>query len=82
MKVDRSGERLAKMIRNGWKDKVPLVAVVGDREVEDKTLSVRGRRGVDHGTLRVAELLEAVRCTVRDHGEEVGLPVVEPKKKE
>lgn len=82
VKVDRSGERLAKMIRNGWKDKVPLVAVVGDREVEEKTLSVRGRRGVDHGTLRVAELLEAVRCTVRDHGEEVGLPVVEPKKKE
>lgn len=37
-----TGERLGKAIRNAELRKIPLMAVVGDQEMEDGTLTVRG----------------------------------------
>jgi threonyl-tRNA synthetase len=44
VEIDRSGERLGKQIRNAELEKIPVVAVVGKREVETQTLSVRTRQ--------------------------------------
>lgn len=58
--VDTSGERLGKMIRNGEKQKVPVMAVVGANEVENNTLSLRTRAVGDLGTLPVAEVIAKI----------------------
>ena len=61
VEVDRGSERLAKQIRNAEKGRVPLMAVVGEREVETNTLAVRSNGLGDLGSFRRGELLEELR---------------------
>jgi len=58
--VDESGERLGKMIRNAEKAKIPVMSVIGDKEVEAQALSVRTRASGELGQLPVAEVTERV----------------------
>jgi threonyl-tRNA synthetase len=58
--VDRSGNRLAKQIRSAEQQKVPLTAVVGAQEVSSRALSLRGRRGVELGTLSTKDSLQKI----------------------
>lgn len=57
--LDRSGERLGKLIRNGEQQKIPLLAVIGTTEAEAGTLNLRSRRQGDLGSVAVADLLSA-----------------------
>ncbi|WP_017304444.1 threonine--tRNA ligase [Spirulina subsalsa] len=65
--VDYSGERLAKMIRNAEKQKVPVMAIVGAKEVESQTLSIRTRASGDLGSMAVSEVLEKVQGAIAQH---------------
>ncbi len=56
--VDTSGERLAKMIRNAEKAKIPVMAIVGAKEVESNSLSIRTRASGELGAMPVAEAIE------------------------
>lgn len=47
------GERLPKLIRNAEKQKIPLMAVVGPKEVESETVTVRSRFGGELGTMDI-----------------------------
>ncbi|MEY3256989.1 MAG: hypothetical protein RLZZ29_2124, partial [Cyanobacteriota bacterium] len=58
VEVDSSGERLGKQIRTAELEKIPVVAVAGKKEVENKTLSVRSRKSGDLGVLNLAELVK------------------------
>lgn len=51
--VDDSNESLGKKIRDGKMQKIPYLLVVGDKEVESKTVSVESR---DHGKLEMTSL--------------------------
>ena len=42
--IDSSGERLGKLIRNGEKDRVPILAVIGSKEANSQTVNVRNTR--------------------------------------
>ena len=44
VEVDKSGNRLAKLIRSAEQEKVPVTAVVGLRERDTSTLSLRARK--------------------------------------
>lgn len=64
--VDQSGERMQKKIRNAQGQKTPYMLVVGDREMENGTLSVRLRTEADLGAMslndfaaRVNQVIEA-----------------------
>jgi threonyl-tRNA synthetase len=57
--VDGSGERLGKLIRNGELMKIPLLAVIGQREAEQGTLSLRSRLDGDLGSIAAEDLLKA-----------------------
>ncbi|TAF08152.1 MAG: threonine--tRNA ligase [Nostocales cyanobacterium] len=57
VEVDSSGERLGKQIRTAELEKIPVVAVVGKKEVENQTLSVRSRQAGDLGVLNLAALV-------------------------
>ena len=57
--VDRSGERLGKLIRTGEQMKIPVLAVIGAKEAEQNAVSLRSRRDGDLGVTAVADLLRA-----------------------
>ena len=59
--VDRSGERLGKLIRTGEKMKIPLLAVIGAKEAEQASASLRSRRDGDLGLVGANALIEAAR---------------------
>ncbi len=64
VEVDSSGERLGKQIRTAEVEKIPVVAVIGKREVEQQTLSVRTRHAGELGSLSLTELSEKLETTV------------------
>lgn len=39
--IDTSGNRLAKCVRAAELDKIPIMAVVGEKEMQDKTVTLR-----------------------------------------
>ena len=55
--IDHSGERLGKLIRNGEQMKIPLLGVIGAKEAETGTVSLRSRRDSDLGALESASLV-------------------------
>ncbi|EAU73402.1 threonine--tRNA ligase [Synechococcus sp. RS9916] len=59
--VDRSGERLGKLIRTGEKMKIPVLAVIGAKEAEQASASLRSRRDGDLGLVGADALIEAAR---------------------
>ena len=59
--IDRSGDRLGKLIRNGEQQKIPVLAVIGAQEAEQTTLSLRSRRQGDLGAVALTALLEAAQ---------------------
>ena len=64
VEVDSSGERLGKLIRTAELEKIPVVAVVGKREVENRTLSVRTREAGDLGALSVNEVVSRLQTAI------------------
>ncbi len=64
VEVDSSGERLGKLIRTTKLEKIPVVAVVGKREVENQTLSVRSNQTGDLGTLSVNEVVSRLQTAI------------------
>jgi len=59
--IDRSGDRLGKLIRNGEQQKIPVLAVIGAQEAEQDSLSLRSRRQGDLGSVARVELIKAAR---------------------
>ncbi len=55
--LDRSGERLGKLIRKGEQMKIPLLGVIGTQEAEQGSVNLRSRRNGDLGAVALAELL-------------------------
>jgi len=58
--LDRSGERLGKLIRNAEMQRVPVMAVVGKSEVASGKLALRTRYGGGLGELEVDAALAAL----------------------
>ncbi|NJL86324.1 MAG: threonine--tRNA ligase [Leptolyngbyaceae cyanobacterium SM1_1_3] len=65
--VDTSGDRLGKLIRNAEKAKIPVMAVVGAKEVESNSLSIRTRASGELGAIAVPEVLEKMQQAIANH---------------
>jgi threonyl-tRNA synthetase len=65
--ADTSNERLGKLIRNAEKEKIPIMAVVGAKEVETNSLSIRTRHGGDLGVMPVPEVLEKMQTAIANY---------------
>lgn len=64
VEVDMTGERLGKMVRNGEQERVPLMAIVGEKEISSGSLSIRSRRTGDAGVMPVNDALERIKLAV------------------
>jgi threonyl-tRNA synthetase len=67
VEVDRSGDRLGKQIRRAELEKIPVMAVVGAKEVESNTISVRTRKNGELGAIAVAEVVDKMQQAVNNH---------------
>ncbi len=65
--VDKSGERLGKMIRNAEKEKIPVMAVIGAKEVESNALSLRTRASGELGAIPVEQVLEKMKDAIANY---------------
>jgi threonyl-tRNA synthetase len=59
--LDLRNEKVGLKIRESEKAKVPLMVVVGDREAESETVSVRQRNGKNLGTMSMNDILQLIR---------------------
>ncbi|NCS26875.1 MAG: threonine--tRNA ligase [Microcystis aeruginosa BS13-02] len=66
--TDTSGERLGKMIRNAETAKIPVMAVVGAKEMETNSLSIRTRATGDLGVISVEEVVAKLETAIQNHG--------------
>ena len=70
VEVDGRNEKIGKKIREATLEKIPYMLVVGDRDMENGTVSVRLRSGEDLGAMSLSDfqtkLKEAVDTKARD----------------
>ncbi len=59
--LDLRNEKIGLKIRESEKAKVPLMLIVGDREAENETVSVRKRNGKNMGTMSMTDILKLIR---------------------
>ena len=64
--LDLRNEKVGLKIRESEKAKVPLMLVVGDREAESETVSVRQRNGKNLGTMSMNDILQLIRDETPD----------------
>ncbi|XP_031267912.1 threonine--tRNA ligase, chloroplastic/mitochondrial 2-like [Pistacia vera] len=60
------GERLPKLIRNAEKQKIPLMAVVGPKEVDTQTITVRSRFGGELGTMKIDDFISRIKYAIEN----------------
>jgi threonyl-tRNA synthetase len=71
VELDDRNEKLGYRIREAQLQKVPYMLVVGAREQEDGTVSVRRRAGEDLGAMPVAGFLDRLRGFVAERSREL-----------
>ncbi len=72
--LDRSGDRLGKLIRTGEQQKIPVLGVIGAKEAEDHAVSLRSRRDGDLGSVAIHALLEAGQEANQTRAARLNLP--------
>ena len=60
VEVDSRSEKIGYKIREAQLSKVPYMLVVGDKEVESKTVGVRSREKGDIGSMTLDEFLKSI----------------------
>ncbi|MEL7227102.1 MAG: His/Gly/Thr/Pro-type tRNA ligase C-terminal domain-containing protein, partial [Cyanobacteria bacterium J06576_12] len=55
---------LGEQIRTAELEKIPVTAVIGQREVESQSLSIRTRKSGDLGALAVSEVIEKLEGAI------------------
>jgi len=59
--VDASPDKIGAKIRRWTMEKVPYMFIIGQREVENETVSVRKRKAGQVGTFRLTEVIELLK---------------------
>jgi len=68
---DIRNEKIGFKIREAEKAKTPFMFVVGDREVQSRSLSVRGRSGANLGTMTIQGALDLLKTEVERAGQQL-----------
>ena len=64
VEVDSRNEKIGKKIREATLEKIPYMLVVGDRDMENNTVSVRLRTGEDLGAMPMADFIAKLKAVV------------------
>ena len=66
VEVDDRNEKTGYKIREAQLQKIPYMLILGEKEVETNTISVRSREKGDLGTRRIDEFLEELKKKIRE----------------
>ena len=66
VEVDERNEKVGYKIRAAQLEKVPYMLVVGEREMNSETVSVRDRSKGDLGAIGVSEFLDRITQEIAD----------------
>ena len=64
--IDAINESLGKRIRNGEKQKIPYMLVVGEKEMDAKSVAVRYRDKGDEGMIKLEDFVERIKKEIAD----------------
>jgi len=64
--IDATNESLGKRIRNGEKQKIPYLLVVGGKEKAVKSVAVRHRDKGDEGMIKLEEFIERIKKEIEE----------------
>jgi len=71
VKVDESREKIGKKIRQAEMEKIPLMAIVGDKEKNDGSLSLRIHGQGDLGEMKIDTLLPRLKQLIQEKSLEI-----------
>ena len=71
VEVDSRNEKIGKKIREATLEKIPFMLVVGDRDMENGTVSVRTRKGEDLGAMTADAFLTKCLAEIASKSKEV-----------
>lgn len=66
VEIDDNNETLGKKIREGEKQKIPYLLIVGAKEEQNKTVGVRQRGKGDIGEIKISEFLEKIKNEINN----------------
>ncbi len=66
VEVDRRSEKLGWKIREAQTEKVPYMLVVGEKDMNEKTVSVRSRKQGDEGAVSLPEFIERIEKEIAE----------------
>ena len=55
-------------IRDAEKMKIPYIVIIGDKEVETETISIRTRKTKDQGLMKIQEFIDTLKEEIRTKG--------------
>jgi threonyl-tRNA synthetase len=64
VEINTRSETLQSKIREATLQKVPYLGIIGDREIEQKGISLRLRNGEDLGTIPVSDLFQRIKTDI------------------
>lgn len=66
VEVDKRNEKLQYKIREGELNKVPYMLIIGDREKEARTVSLRARKEGNLGAVKIEDFVERIKTDVKN----------------
>lgn len=66
VEVDSESEKIGYKIRNARLEKVPYMAVIGDKEINTNTVSLTARGGENLGSITIDELINKLSLEIKD----------------
>ncbi|MBN1783342.1 MAG: threonine--tRNA ligase [Alphaproteobacteria bacterium] len=64
VEMDSSAERMQKKLRNATLRKIPYMLIIGDQEVESKTVSLRTRDGKQENGLKLEDVIARLKANI------------------
>ena len=64
--VDNRNEKIGYKIRAAQLEKIPYFFIVGDKEVEENTVSLRSRKNGDMGAMALDEVVDRIMKEIRE----------------
>ena len=62
--IDDRNETTGRKVRDAEKDRIPLIIIVGDDEIENNSLSIRKNGGKDLGKMSIEQLVKMIQLNV------------------
>ena len=66
VKIDLRNEKIGFKIREHSMQRVPYLVIIGDKELQDKNITVRTQKGEDLGSLSISEFAERLKQEIAD----------------